>query len=283
VDYNRGYQSDLLGAMDFCGKDVLPYVLPFFKDPNSENVLVLRGRFGNTAVRERLIELWRQKFDSWKPANDSDALEILIGQRLFLEALVTVCPFSESKQYLIEHGSRLLKYNHYNWPDTEVMKYLNRQQKGEIINSMTPLQKEKPRLVDCGLDLLQYNAELDMASKEWLWKRMIDCGNAQDKRYSINDLNLEQKPSDYHISDGLLTDCLNNKNERLRAMGQHIWRKLGKPLDEQTLGRWAEDSNFVIRADVALLNLDIVPANDPSAFVRLIQNLVEQKRNPPER
>jgi hypothetical protein len=104
---------------------------------------------------------------------------------------------------------------------------------------------------------------------------MLDCGNRQDKINEFGYLELSYKPYDYHISDQLLAECLDNKNDCLRAMGQHIWHKLGKPVDEQTLRRWANDSNFVIRTDAILLKSDAISPDDPSAFVRLIRNLAK--------
>ena len=67
--------------------------------------------------------------------------------------------------------------------------------------------------------------------------------------------------------------CMNSENLCLRAMGQHIFRKLGKTPDEELLKRWANDSSPVVRAGAALLLPDVVCAEDSSAFVRLVGGL----------
>jgi len=231
---------------------------------------------GDTTVKSGLIEFWLQDMALWKQPNYSRELESYNNRPDILNALVCICPFSESREYILEYVSFLHKCNLYGFLDDETMRHLNRQQKGEILNTVISTQKENLPGASYGLNVLKYNCDLNVISKNWLWQQLIDGGNSQDNRFDYDDLNLREKPYDYHISDQLLQECLNNKNDNLRAMGQHIWRKLGKPLDEQTLGRWAEDSNFVIRANVALLRPDKIPANDPNPFVRLIQRLAEQ-------
>ena len=289
MGYNRDYQSDLLGAMNFCGRDALPYIIPFLKDPDRIIMLIIRGRAGDTSVRQRLVDEWKKNRDAGFPVEQEMRYGIAntnagpAEEPVPLGALVGICPYLEIRDYILEYSKWVIHHKDHFIPDRELMTYFTRQQKGDLINRWIPVVKETRLNPYSVLELLQYNAELNTVSQEWLWKRMIDCGNNQDKRYSLDDLNLENKPSDYHISDGLLAGCLNNQNERLRAMGQHIYRKLGKPLDEQILQRWAGDSNFVVRADVALLRPGKIPASDPSAFVRLIRNLAEQKRNQPER
>jgi hypothetical protein len=273
------YLPDLSDALRLCSKDAIPYAMPFFKDPNHINVLMLRGRLGDTSVRKRLGESWKKNRDAGFPARYRPPYETLDPNTpdfVRLWALVGICPYLEVRDYILEYGRWSVQQNEQFVPDREWMEYFSRQQKGDLIAQWVSMIKEMSFEEFTILDLLQYNSQLDRASQEWLWKQIITYGNNQDKRYDLGDLDLEHKPSDCHISDELLMDCLNNKNERLRAMGQHIWRKLEKPLDEQTLGHWAKDSNFVIRADVALLNLDMVPANDPSAFVRLVQGLAGQ-------
>jgi hypothetical protein len=274
-DCNRYYQDSLRRAVDCCGRDVLPYILPFLKDPNSNSVMILRGQFGDMTVKDCLIKLWRQELDSQKQANASNASDMLSSQCDILEALVCICPFSEGRQYVLEYASCVQNYL-YEFLERGVMRHLNRQQKGEILDVLIPTLKENPSAAGSGLDLLKYNCDLDIVSKDWLWRQMLDCSNKQDKIDEFGDFDLSRKPYDYNISDKLLTECLNNKNEHLRAMGQHIWRKLNKPLDEQILQQWSKDSNFVIRANAALLKPDEIGATDPSAFVRLMRNLAKQ-------
>ena len=260
--------------MDYCGKDVLPYIFPYLTDPNSNSVLILRGRFGDTTVKDRLIKLWRQEFDLQKQSNKLSASDILSSRCDHLEALVCICPFSESRQYIMEYAS-FLHEGYYDYLERGVMKHLNRQQKGEILNALGPILKNVSSRAGTGLDLLKYNCNLDTASKEWLWRQMFDYGNEQGEYNDFKYFDLSRKPRDYHISDPLLHECLNNKNDNLRAMGQHIWLRMGKPIDEQILKKWANDSNFVIRANAALLKPEKISDNDPSAFVRLIKNLTK--------
>ena len=114
---------------------------------------------------------------------------------------------------------------------------------------------------------------LNTEAKEWLWEQMLKWGNIQEKRNEFEHYGLREKPFDYHISDELLAACVNNNNERIRAMGQHIWFKTGKSIDEQIFEKWANDSNFVIRANAVLVKPEKISDNDPSTFVRLIKNL----------
>ena len=123
---------------------------------------------------------------------------------------------------------------------------------------------------------MHYNAELSPASREWLWKRIIDDSNKENKLSYLDDLTLFSKPADYHISDTLLEACLESKNERMRAMGQHIYRKLGKSPDEKLLEKWAEDPSFLVRAHAAMLAPECISPDDPSPFVRLIRGLNNQ-------
>lgn len=269
--------SDLARAMEYCGVDTLPYIVSFVKEPNSIKMLIVRGRAGDISVNRRLVELWKKDRDAGfaaekqmrgcLPVPNAGAETVSIP----LEAMVRIIPYKEISDYILQYSKEFQEQ----FVDSRLLLHFSRQQKGDMIGRCIPIAKETWRNSYSVLELLQYNAQLDAASKEWLWKQLIDCGNEHEGYGLLDDLNLEQKPFDYHISDELLAGCLNNKNERLRAMGQHIWQKLGKPLDEQTLNRWAEDSDLMVRANVVFLRTDKIPASESSLFIRLIQNLAE--------
>ncbi len=158
--------------------------------------------------------------------------------------------------------------------EPSLMQCFNRRQKGKLIEQWLPVSEESRKRANY-LDILQYNSELSPTSREWLWRQMIDQIYQFSKHGFYRDLTLASKPADYHISDDLLNECLGSKNERLRVMGQHIYQKMGKPLDEEILRKWAADPHFLVRANAALRAPDLIGADEPSAFVRLVQGLAK--------
>lgn len=174
---------------------------------------------------------------------------------------------------------RLVELWRKNWEnpfslEQNLMQCFNHQQKGKLIEQRTAEQKEiiSPYTA---LDVLAYNAQPAPETKERLWRQFLDGVNRLGEERPFRDLTLASKPADYHISDDLLNECLSSKNERLRAMGQHIYQKMGKPLDEEILRKWAADPHFLVRANAALRAPDLIGADEPSAFVRLVGGLAK--------
>jgi len=279
--------AELRYVVEYCGKDALPYIRPFLRDPNVIESLAIRECDIHFIERDMLIGQWRSQLDAWR-SDPNGSLDIDCAQAVFLKAISQFCPYPhfpmgdypfmknktpKSEMEVGAFSNYLLEGNICGRIHDDVMKYLDRRQKGEVLAAAASLFSEKRLCSYREQSPLQYNVELDAATRDWLWKKLLDNCDKLDSEDERDYQTLNNKPFDYHISDELLMSCMNSENLCLRAMGQHIFRKLGKTPDAELLKRWANDSSPVVRAGGALLSLDVVCAEDSSAFVRLVGGL----------
>lgn len=293
-DPNQDYLAELRYVVAYCGKDALPYIKPFLRDPNVIESLAIRECDIPFVGRDVLIGQWRSQLDAWR-SDPNGSLGMDCAQAVFLKAISQFCPYPhfpmgeypfmgefpfiknttpKSEMEIGAFSNYLLEGNICGRIDDDVMKYLNRRQKGEVLAAAAALFSEKRLCSYRGQCPLQYNVELDAATQERLWKELFENCDKLDSEDGHEYQTLNKKPFDYHISDELLMSCMNSENVCLRAMGQHIFRKLGKTPDEELLKRWANDSSPVVRAGAAWAEPTLQEiAKDSSAFVRLVGGL----------
>jgi hypothetical protein len=293
---NRDYLPELRFVAEHCGKDALPYIKPFLKDPNVTDALAIRECNIPFVGREVLIGQWQSLFDNWR-SDPNRISDMDCGTKALLMAMANLSPypnfpmgdypFSKKPTPKLEmeigaFSNYLLEHNVDGRINDDMMMYLDRRQKGEVLAAMVCLLNEKPLHPRMGQGVLEYNAELDTATRERLWKDLLDNCNKSDSKYEHEYQTLKNKPFDYHISDELLVACMNSENVCLRAMGQHICRKLGKTSDAELLKCWVADSSPVVRAGAVLLSAEAAAwaeptlresAEDSSPFVRLVRGL----------
>jgi hypothetical protein len=271
------FLDDLAGALDYCGKDVIPAIIPFLENPDSPMMLNVRGRAGDLSVHDRLMEAWRKYRDTGFPNDDFATPMIDESQtipRVPLECLVNICPYPEFKECVLTTAKFTGMENGYFILNRGIIQHLSREQKGELITELLEMNDSKRLSPSTLLEVLHRDSALGPAAKENLWKQVIAYETSKLGWKEV-DLNVSNKPNDYEIPDELLTACINSKDERLRAMGQHICRVTGRPMDEQTMQQWLNDPYFIIRANAVLLRPGLSRPNDPSHFVRLISSLMK--------
>jgi hypothetical protein len=272
---------DLRFAAECCGKDALPYIKPFLKDPNVIASLAIRECDIPFVGRDDLLAMWQKVFSRWQAKESNPTRDMDWGQKIFLAVMMQwrqmEHPYSESRKDIADYSSYLSESLPRDWNHRDITTHLNRQQKGEVFAAVATLMDDKRLEYLFGQDMLQYNAELDSATKVWLWKQFFKSSESDLLMQSEGYQTLKNKPWDYHISDELLMSCMNSENVCLRAMGQHICRKLGKAVDKEMLSRWAVDSSPVVRAGAVLLSPEVISTDESSPFVRLMRGLAGRK------
>jgi hypothetical protein len=263
---------ELPGLLQVCGRDAVPHIIPFLKDPNSTTMLIIRGRAGDLSARSQLVDLWKKNRDAGFPQKDwpfdtPDSVPAPIP----LDALVRICPFEEFRGYLAEFYQTVMGYKDYVGLTNDMMPYWTREQKGQIIEEVLGMPKTAQTSSDTIREWLFVNANLSSDARSRIWKRLIE--EADREKYGFDPPVYRRKPYDYRMSDDLLEECMTSGSEKLRALGQHIYRTMKKPLDEPVVRRWATDDNILIRANAVLLVPTLEVAADPSPLVRLVKTL----------
>jgi hypothetical protein len=261
------------------GRDQLPVVLKYLKNPDNEMALVFRAQLGDKSVKNKLEDiLQKMAADQNQPEIEQrcDYNKMNPRESQVVFALASISDSNEAFKIISEFYKRRAsrEYLHFyaenicTLPKEVVLKLQNIYLADlKSSSEYTPLSIVIGQSQDLYLDNEIAGKILDL-----LLTRGVSIGWPKD----LFDKHIESYGIEHYLdlnNSELLLKGLENKNESLRAWSLCQLGKIHYQFSGEQLQKLAADPSWKVRANLAIINKSLIQDNDPSAFVRLLKSL----------
>lgn len=294
---NKLNDSDLIAALQSCGRDVVTIIVGFMDNPQTERSLVTRARLGDITVKENLEAIWQERMQNWinrekeyhyikRKIQESD--DILRWKRVvfandIVGALACISAPDEAAERFLDYIEKQevsdLVRNHLMFenvrllPTPQALKVV----KTYIAKASSVKDKGRDGPHDDGVrQLLGPLSRLDgmYADRqivEDVLKIMVMTTVAR------NNFRASEMPPYFTLeSADLLKSGLAGPNEDMRAWCVWQLRRVGYKWSKEEIDSLLSDESWKVRANAMLLRTGPAQKDEPSSFVKLVGTLAGQ-------
>lgn len=271
VGLNEQSVTNLLRSV---GRDQLPVILKYLKNPDNELALVYRAQLGDKTVKNKMENiLQKMAADPNQPEIEQrcDYNEMMPRESQVVLALASISDSNEAFKIISDFYKRrsnnelmgrieFYVENICVLPKEVILKLQNFYLAGLTSSSeYTPLSIVIGQSQDLYVDNEVAGKILELFLSEGLFNRDIEHYGVE---YYIGLNNSER-----------LLKSLQSGNEDFRAWSLCQLGRIHYKFSDEQLQKLAKDESWKVRANLAVINKSLIQDNDHSAFVRLVKSL----------
>ncbi|MFA5292480.1 MAG: hypothetical protein WC496_05530 [Phycisphaerae bacterium] len=278
IDYNTNTDFCISNLLRDAGKDQMPVILSYMKNPDIGRSLIYRAQLGDKSAKEKLQRLLGEKIGDVNNSTKLDTIEDF-SKPDEIEIISALAVISEP-EYAYELYKDYFERNPlgkecHNF-DFRFFCLLPKDLVLKIFNLYLDEVQTNPGSSD---DYRRLNPLADLRSFEGLYwdsptaKRIL---NLMLGVYDKENRGLETFGVEYYLTSEdavLLVKGLQSNNEDLRAWCLCQLRKIDYKFSADELKKIAGDKSWKVRANLAIFDKSLINDNEMSAFVNLLKAL----------